>query len=127
MGKMEITRAHFRAMIFYDFNCGLTQQESLDRLRSAFGDGAPTQSTVYGWFAKFKRGHTSLNDEFREGRPRTAVVPENIDAVRNMIETEPQATYRAIQATIGIDMKQIHEILHEHLAVKKHDGRWIPK
>ena len=37
------------------------------------------------WYNEFNRGRRSLNDEFREGRPKTAVVPENIDAVRELI------------------------------------------
>ena len=31
------------------------------------------------------RGHSSLQDELREGRPKSFVVPETIDAVRQLI------------------------------------------
>ena len=33
-----------------------------------------------------KRGRSSLQDEFREGRPKSVVVPETIDAVRQLID-----------------------------------------
>lgn len=123
---MEFSREQFRTMILYDFLCGLTQQQCIDRLHLAVGEKAPSNGTVYNWFAEFKRGRRNLSDEFRAGRPSTSVVATNIDAVREMIQMDRHVTYREIQASTGIDMKQIHEILHEHLAVKKLCARWIP-
>ncbi|GBP05922.1 hypothetical protein EVAR_3204_1 [Eumeta japonica] len=49
-------------------------------------------------FAEFKRGCVNLSNEFRDGRPSTAVNNKNIDAVRRMIETDRHVTYREIQA-----------------------------
>jgi len=103
---MKITREHFRAMIFYDFKCGLNQKQCIDRLRSAFGNKTPSKTTVYDWFAEFKRGRESLSDECREGRPSTAVVPANIDAVREMIAADRHVTYREIEASLGIGKRQ---------------------
>lgn len=123
---MELSREHFRAMIFYDFKLNLTEQQSHDRLRLAFVDEAPSYSTVFRWFAEFNRGRSSLSDEHREGRPSTAVTTENIDAVRNMIETDRHVTYHEIQASLGIGASQVHSILHEHLGVRKLCARWIP-
>ena len=72
---MELNREHFRAIIFYNFRRGLTQQQCMDMSMKHH----PTYSTVKNWYNEFNRGRRSLNDEFREGRPKTAVVPENID------------------------------------------------
>ena len=120
---MEISRKNFRAMIFYKYN--LTPKQCIDRLHLAFGDEAPSNRTVYNWFAEFRR-HTFLCDEFREGRPSTSVVATNVDAVREMIERDRHMTYHEIQASLGIDMKAIHTILHDHLSVRKLCSRWIP-
>ena len=38
---MELNREHFRAIIFYNFRCELTQQHCTDELHSIFGDEAP--------------------------------------------------------------------------------------
>ena len=46
-----------------------------------FGDEARSRASVYRWFTQFNRGRSSLHDEFREGSPKSAVVPNNIDAV----------------------------------------------
>jgi len=123
---MQISRENFRAMIFYDFKSHLTGKQSIERLHSAFGDEAPSNATVYNWFSEFQRGRTYLSDEFREGRPATSVNQENIDAVRKLIEEDRKITYYEIQQTLGIDVKQIHTILHDKLNVRKLCARWIP-
>ena len=84
--QLQPTRKDFRAMIFYDFLC---QQQSLERLELAFRDLRPSRTTVYYWFAEFKKGRGSLEDEPRDGRPKTAVTPENIDAVRKLVQEDP--------------------------------------
>ena len=56
----------------------------------------------------------STEDEFREGRPKSVVVPETIDAVRQLIFQD-----------LGISGTSIHSILYEHLTVKKMYLRWI--
>ncbi|GBP70147.1 Putative uncharacterized protein FLJ37770 [Eumeta japonica] len=60
---------------------------SFARLRTAFGEEAPCRTTIYTWFAEFKRGRVSLKDEFRDGRPSTTVNNKNIDATCRMIVT----------------------------------------
>ena len=47
---MELNREHFRAIIFYNFQRGLTQQQCMDELKSLYGDEAPTYSTVKNWY-----------------------------------------------------------------------------
>lgn len=123
---MEITREGFRWMIFYDFKKGLTRQECFESLRETFGNEAPSEKTIYNWFAEFRRGRESVSDESREGRPKSVVNPKNIDAVRKMIEEDRHVTYREIEATLGISKTAIQSILQEHLAVKKICSRWIP-
>ena len=73
-------------------------------------------------YGEFNRGHSSLQDEFFEGRPKPVVVPEIIDAVRQLIIQDHHVTYREIETTLGI-----HSILHEHLTVKKICSHWIPQ
>ena len=116
---MELNREHFRAIIFYNFRRGLTQQQCMDRLNSIFGDEAPSRTSVYRWYSEFNRCRSSLQDEFREGRPKSAVVPKTIEAVRELILQDRHVTYREIETTLGISGTSIHLILHKHLTVKK--------
>ena len=118
---MELNREHFRAIIFYNFRRGLTQQQCIDELNSIFGDKVPSRTSVSRWYGEFNRGRRLLPDAFREGRSKSVVVP-----VRQLILQDRHVTYRGIETTLGISGTSIHSILHERLTVKKIFSRWIP-
>ena len=99
--KIEPTPEHFRSITFYNFRRGLWRQECIDELKSLFGDKAPSYSTVKNWFNEFNRGRSSLKDELSEGPPKTAVVADNIDAVRELIMQDRHVTYREIEASLA--------------------------
>ena len=98
----------------------------MKQLNSAFGNEAPSKATVYNWYNEFKSGRFYLSDEFREGRPMTAVTQENIEAIRNLIKSDRHVTYREISSTLGIGMTAISKILNDHLGVRKLCSRWVP-
>ena len=92
-----------------------------------FGNEAPSRTSVYQWYSEFNRGRSSLQDEFREGCPKSVAVPETTDAVRQLVLQDRRVTYREIETTLGISGTIIHSILHEHLTVKKICSRWMPQ
>ena len=102
---MELTREHFRSMIFYNFRHGLSRQECIDELKSLF---APSYSTVKNWFNECNWGRRLLKDEVRETRPKIAVVSEHIDAVRELIMQDRHVTNREIKASLGISSNSVH-------------------
>ena len=116
---MELNREHFRAIVLYNVRRGLTQQQCIDELNIIFGDEDPSRISVYRLYFEFNRGRSSLQDEFREGRPKSAVVSETIDAVRLLILQDRHVAYCEIEATLGISGTNIHSILHEHMLSKK--------
>ena len=79
----------------------------------------PSRTSVHRWYGQFNRVGSSLQDEFREGHRKSAVVPETIDAVHQLILQDRHVTYREIETTLDISGISIHSILHEHLTVKK--------
>ncbi|CAH2000323.1 unnamed protein product [Acanthoscelides obtectus] len=91
---------HFRAIIYYNLQRQLSQQECLAELLSVFGNEAPHQSTISRWYGEFKRGRVSLSDDPRVGAPKTAVTQENGDAVRKLIIEDKHVTYREIEAKL---------------------------
>ncbi|VDO61747.1 unnamed protein product [Haemonchus placei] len=119
---MELNRGHFRAITFYNFRRGLTQQQCMDELGSIFGDEAPSRISAYRWYSEFTRGRNSLEDEFRGGRPKSVVVPETAHAVHKLILRDRHVTYREIEATLIISGTSLHSFLHEHFTVKKFVG-----
>ncbi|GBP65178.1 Putative uncharacterized protein FLJ37770 [Eumeta japonica] len=112
-------------MIFNYFKFNLTVQQNLARLRTAFNDEAPCKTTIYNWFAEINRGRVNLSDEFRDGRPSTAVNIKTIGAVCHMIETDRHVTGHETRLSLGIGMSRIQSILHKHLTMKKLCARWI--
>lgn len=54
------------------------------------------------WYNEFKRGRPLLKGEFREGRPESIFVPENIDSVQKLILQDRRVTYSEIEVTLGI-------------------------
>ena len=111
---------------FYNFRRGLTQQQCIDELNLIFGDEAPSRTSIYPWYGEFNRGRSSLQDEFCEGRPKSVIIPETIDAVLQLILQNRHVTYREIETIFDISGTSIHSILHEYLTVKKICSRWIP-
>ena len=94
-----------RAIIFYNFLLGLTQQQRIDEINSILGDEVPSKTSVYRWYDEFNRGRSSLQDEFRANqlfRPKSVIVPETIDAVLQLILQDCHVTYREIETTLGI-------------------------
>ncbi|KAG7300048.1 hypothetical protein JYU34_015577 [Plutella xylostella] len=123
---MELTREHFRAIIFHNFRRGLSQEQCLAELVSIYKLEAPSKTTIYRWYSEFRRGRSSLTTVPSTGRPKTAVTQDNIDAVRQLIKEDRHVTYEQIRASLSIGMTAIQTILHEELGVKKLVSRWVP-
>ncbi|GBP43047.1 hypothetical protein EVAR_96306_1 [Eumeta japonica] len=51
-------------------------------------------------YSEFNRGRSMLTDEFKEGRPKSVVVPHNIDAGRELIVQDRHVTYRELKASL---------------------------
>ena len=59
--------------MFYNIRRGLTQQQCIAELNSIIDDETPSR-TSYRLYGEFKRGRSSLQDEFRESRPKSVAV-----------------------------------------------------
>ena len=123
---MELNRSHWRAMILYDYKNGLTQHESIDRLHAAFGDHAPSRTSVFEWFAEFRRGRRSLDDAPRSGRPVEVTTEDKVAAVRAMVDEDARVTVAQLARITGISAGSVVTILHEKLGLSKVCARWIP-
>ncbi|CAH1978033.1 unnamed protein product [Acanthoscelides obtectus] len=114
--KIKLSREHFRAIIYYNFQRQLSQQECLAELLATSVDNFP--------LGEFKRGRVTLSDDPRVGSPKTAVTQENVDAVRKLIIEDRHVTYREIEASLKISKTSIQKILHEEFIVSG-DESWI--
>lgn len=70
---------------------------SIDELNYSYDDGTPPRQ------------------RFREGRPKSVIVPKNID-LRKLIKQDRHVTYRETEASLVISSKSIYSILHRYLS-----------
>jgi histone-lysine N-methyltransferase SETMAR len=79
MDKIE-----YRAVIKFFVKEGLKPKEIHSKFIKVYGDSSPSFSTIKKWVAEFKRGRTSLEDDPREGHPKSATTPEIIEQVHDI-------------------------------------------
>jgi histone-lysine N-methyltransferase SETMAR len=94
-----------RAVIKFFVKEGLTPNEIHSKFIKVCGDSSLSFSTIKKWAAEFKRGHTSLEDDPREGCPKSATTPEIIEQVHDMVLDDWRMEVREIAETIGIYIK----------------------
>lgn len=56
-----------------------------ERLLKVYKDSSLSIRTEERWIAEFKHGHTSLEDDPREERPKSASTPEIVAKIPDMI------------------------------------------
>jgi len=116
-----------RAVIKLFVKEGLTANEIHSKFIKVYGESSPSFSTIKKWAAEFKLGHTSLEDDPREGRPKSALTPEIIEQVHDMVLDDRRMKVREIAETTGISKERVGCILHEELDMKKLCARWVPR
>lgn len=121
MDKLE-----YRSVIKFFVLDGLSPSDIHPKLVKVYKDSAPSLSTVKKWAAEFKRGRTSVEDDQREGRPKTANVKENREKIRKMILDDRRLKVYEIAETVGISEERVRHILHEELGMRKLCARWVP-
>jgi transposase len=86
---------------------GLTPKEIHLKSIKVYGDSFPSFSTIKKWAAEFKLGHTSLEDDPREGQPKSATPPEIIEQVHDMELDNQWMKVRVIAETIGVSKEHV--------------------
>jgi histone-lysine N-methyltransferase SETMAR len=102
MDKIE-----YRAVTKFFVKESLTPNEIYLKFIKVYGDSSPSFLTIKKWAAEFKRGRTSLEDDPREGRPKSAPTPEIIEQVHNMVLDDRPMKVCEIAETIGISKERV--------------------
>ncbi|CAK9833005.1 Mariner Mos1 transposase [Anthophora retusa] len=69
----------------------------------------------------------STNDAGRPGRPVAVTTPENVKKIHDMVMNDRRVKVRDISQAVNISIDRVHNILHEHLQMKKLSARWVPR
>jgi histone-lysine N-methyltransferase SETMAR len=125
--SLKIDKIEYRAVTKFFVKEGLTPNEIHSKFIKVYGDSSPSFSTIMKWSTEFKRGRTSLEDDPREGRPKSTTPPEITEQVHDMLLYDWRMKVREISETIGISKESVGYILHEELDAKKLCARWVPR
>jgi len=122
MDKIE-----YHVVIKFFVKEGLMPNEIHSKFIKFYGDSSPSFSTITKWATEFKRGCTSLEDDPCEGCPKSAVTPEIIEQVHDMVLDDWWMKVRETAETRGISKECVGYILHEELDMKKLCAKRVPR
>jgi len=80
--SLRMDKIEYRAVKKFFVKERLTPNEINSKFIKVYGDSSPSFSTIKKWAAEFKRGRTSLEDDLREGLPKSATTPECNEKLR---------------------------------------------
>jgi transposase len=75
----------YRAFVKFFVKECLTPNEINSKFINVYADSSPSFSTVKKWAVEFKRGLNSLEDDPREGRPKSATTPKVIQQAHDVV------------------------------------------
>ncbi|GBP38799.1 Nuclear receptor-binding protein homolog [Eumeta japonica] len=95
-------------------------QQSLARLRTAFNDEAPCKTTVYNWFAAFKRGRVEQRDVPGIDCAHLAMdTEEGVEVVWNEVQFSERKNFKAQEDKIQLVFDNLTRLEHPNI-VKFH-------
>ena len=74
-----------------------------------------------------KRVSSVTDDAERSGRPKSAVVPENITKVHKIVLDYSKLKLRMVADTLKISEGSVFTILHKSLGMHKFFLKWVPR
>ena len=116
-----------RTVIKFSIWKGLNTTKISKELDNVYKHSAPSYRTVTNWVAEFKDPKRALEDAPRMGRLSTITADENIEAVERTVMHDRQISIRHVAEELTIPKTAIHEIMNNHMGMKKVCTRWVPK
>ena len=123
----KMSNIEHRAVIEFFTRKGLNAIEISKELDNVYQDSAPSYRTVAKWVAEFKDPERAFEDAPRMSRPSTIIANENIEAVERIVMRDRQISIRRLAEELGIPKTTIHEIMNNHMGMKKVCTRCVPK
>ncbi|CEF59955.1 Homeodomain-like-containing protein [Strongyloides ratti] len=108
-----------RAVIKYLVKKGLSATEIFEDMQNVLREYALSYETIKRWVSEFKHGKTSVKNDPRIGRPKTATTKEIIEKVYEMIMDDRRLTVSKIAEKMEISEKRTFHIITEELDMKK--------
>ena len=91
-----------RYAIKFCVGLGKSGTETLGMIRQVFKDESMSQPAIFKWHKLFKDGRESVEDEPRAGRPSTSRTDDNVQRVREVLNSDRRLSVRMVADEIGI-------------------------
>ena len=112
-------------MVKFCFKLGKTAAETVELIRQVYGDNCLFRAQIFRWYARFRSGVETIEDEARPGRP-FSVRNEGLTAkVRKRIQEERCVTVIMMADDFGVSRETIRQILVEDLSKRKVASRSV--
>jgi len=85
---------------------GKSASETLALLTAAYGEYAMKKSSVFEWHRRFKEGREDVQDDTRNGQPKTQRTDINVDRVRTLVHSDRRVSVRVIAEELNMKGKQ---------------------
>ena len=106
---------------------GKSGSETLQLLRTAYGDAVLSSSQVFRWHMVFKDGRESVEDEQRAGRPSTSRTENSVAHVKAVLDKDRRLNVRLIVEEVGLPKTKLHRNITEDLHMRKICAKLVPK
>lgn len=120
-------KKEFRVLMKHNFFMKKSAADTKKWLDECYSDSAPSEATIRKWFAKFRTGHMSIEDDERSGRPKEVVTAENVKKVHKIILNDRKVKLSEIAETLKISKERVGHIVHEYLGFRKLCAKWVPR
>jgi len=82
--------------------------ETLQLLRTAYGNAILSSAQVFRWHNAFKDGKERVEDEQRAGRPSTSRIENNVARVKAVLDRDRRLNVRLIAEKVGLPKTGVH-------------------
>jgi len=120
-------RMEQRYAIKFCLKLGKSGSETLQLLRTAYGDAVLSSSQVLTWYKAFKDGREGVEDEERAGRPSTSRTENNVARVKAVLDRDRHLSVRLMAEEVGLPKTDVHQIITEDLHMRKICVKLVPK
>ena len=121
MSKFEPSRRHLREVSLCWFNLKKSAAEAHRLLQEAYGEGYVDDSSVRGWFRRFKSGDFDVEDKERSGRPQIFEDQE----LATLLDEDSCQTQEELAEALGVDRTTISKRLKAMGMIQK-QGNCVP-
>jgi len=115
-----------RTNIKFYFKLRKTATETVEMMRQVYGHNCLSRAHIFRWYARFKSGVETIEDEARPGRPYSVRNEGLIAKVRERIKEERCATVRVMADEFGVNRETIRQILVEDVGKRKVASWFVP-